>query len=140
MNSDFICNLFRQFRQQVAIPRSGSELRPVIEKLCIFIEEHRELLRILAKSNSDQDFAQFLGEVYGELIRELDHVQALKNLSPEDLQFLMLYSAGGSYFVLRSWILDSVKKGPVEMADYLYSLLIKTEALIQSSMTEWKIQ
>ena len=131
-------DLYQDLRQQVKIPKSTDDIRPVIEKLCDYLNQHLELLRILIRSNSDTDFAKFMNDIYMELAKECSHMSALKKLSQEDLQLLSLYSAGGSYFVLRSWILGSIKKSPAEMADYVYDLVNKTEQLLISSLSERK--
>ena len=123
-------DLYRELRKNISLPRTLAEIRPVVEQLCIYMNEHRELLRILVQNNSDTDFASFINDVYLELAKDYSHMAALKRLSQEDIQFMTLYSAGGSYFVLRSWILGSFKKSPQEMADYVYSLFAKTDHLI----------
>ncbi len=131
-------DLYRELRQQVKMPKSTDEIRPVIEKLCYYLDDHLELLRILIRSNSDTDFANFMNDIYLELAKEYSHMDVLKKLSKEDIQLLTLYSAGGSYFVLRSWIMGSIKKSPKEMADYVYGLVDKTEKLLLSSLSERK--
>ena len=131
-------DLYHELRQEIKIPKSPEDIRPIIEKLCAYMGDHLELLRILIRNNSDTDFASLINEIYLEIIKEYRHIDALQKLSQEDLQFLTLYSAGGSYFVLRSWIMGSFKKTPTEMADYVCDLLNKTELLLASGISEWK--
>ena len=38
-------DLFHQLRQQVNIPKSTADIHSVIEKLCIFLNEHLDLLK-----------------------------------------------------------------------------------------------
>lgn len=131
-------DLYHELRRQVKIPETAEDIRPMIETLCTNMNAHIDLLRILIRSNSDTDFSKFICEVYMEVITEYSHMDILKKLSREDLQLLMLYSAGGSYFVLRSWIMGQFKKSPKEMADYVCDLLSKTELLLKSSLSERK--
>lgn len=123
-------DLFRELRQKISLPGTLGDIRYVVEQLCIYMNDHQELLRILVQNNSDTDFANFINDAYLELAKDYSHMAALKKLSQEDVQFMTLYSAGGSYFVLRSWIMGSFKKSPQEMADYVYSLFTKTNQLI----------
>ena len=123
-------DLFRELRQKISLPGTLGDIRYVVEQLCIYMNDHQELLRILVQNNSDTDFANFINDAYLELAKDYSHMAALKKLSQEDIQFMTLYSAGGSYFVLRSWIMGSFKKSPQEMADYVYSLFTKTNQLI----------
>lgn len=123
-------DLYRELRQKISLPGAAGDIRSVLEPLCIYTNDHQELLRILIQNNSDTDFASFINDVYLELVKDYRHMAALKKLSQEDIQFMTLYSAGGSYFVLRSWIMGSFQKSPQEMADYVYSLIAKTHQLI----------
>lgn len=123
-------DLFRELRQKISLPGTLGDIRYVVEQLCIYMNDHQELLRILVQNNSDTDFANFINDAYLELAKDYSHMAALNKLSQEDIQFMTLYSAGGSYFVLRSWIMGSFKKSPQEMADYVYSLFTKTNQLI----------
>ena len=122
------------------MPESIEDIRPVAEKLCIFLNEHRALLRIFIRSNSDSDFVNYMNDVYSELAREYRHIPALKKLSQEDVRLLTLYNTGGSYFVLRSWIMGSIQKTPKEMADYVYSVVEKTRQLMITTLSEPKIR
>lgn len=127
-------DLYRELLQQVKLPQATGDIRPMIEKLCVFLDDHQELLRILVRSNSDTEFADFMQDMYLELAKEYSHLGMLKRLDQEDIALLTLYSTGGSYFVLRSWIMGSIKKTPREMADYVYSLVDKTKQLLMSSL------
>ena len=125
-------DFYRELRQKISLPGTLGDIRYVVEQLCIYMNDHQELLRILVQNNSDTDFADFINDTYLELAKDYSHMAALKKLSQEDIQFMTLYSAGGSYFVLRSWIMGSFKKSPQEMADYVYSLIAKTDQLIRT--------
>ena len=131
-------DLYYELRQQIGIPLSIAEIHPVIEKLCDYMNAHIELLRILVRSNSDMDFTNFMNDIYLELAKEFRHSEVLQNLSQEDIQLLSLYSTGGSYFILRGWIMGTIKKTPKEMADYVTNLINKTTALLISSLSERK--
>ena len=133
-------DLYRELRQRVEMPESIEDIRPVAEKLCIFLNEHRALLRIFIRSNSDSDFVNYMNDVYSELAREYSHIPALKKLSQEDVRLLTLYNTGGSYFVLRNWIMGSIQKTPKEMADYVYSVVEKTRQLMIATLSDPKIR
>lgn len=136
---DVQLDLYRELQQKIPLPKSSKEIRPVLEKLCVFMNDHLELVRIIIQSNSDTDFVHFISDVYSALIGDFSHINAMNKLSKEDQQLIMLFSAGGSYFVLRSWILDSNRRSPKEMADYIYALLKKTELMLMSTLSEHRI-
>lgn len=128
IRQDMYCDL----RRHVAMPQNAEDFPMTIEKLCMYINDHREMIRVLLQSSSDADFADFMNEVYLELAREYSHMEMLRKLSMEDIRLMTLYSTGGSYFVLRSWVMGSIQKTPKQMADYVANLLSKTEALLQT--------
>lgn len=129
-------DLYHELRQTIPMPSSPEEVRTTIEKLCGFMEDRMELLRTIIRSNSDADFAAFVNELYLEIWQELGQLSALRNLNQEDARMLTLYFAGGSYFVMRHWLLGNVRKTSREMAFYLYELLNKTDWQIISAHLE----
>ena len=75
-----------------------------------------------------------MNDLYLELGKEFSYMDALKKLNREDIELLTLYSTGGSYFVLRNWIMGSIRKTPKEMADFVSSLASKMEQLLFEKM------
>lgn len=134
LRQDFYLGL----RSQVKIPKTIEDIRPVVVTLCECLNEHIDLLRVLIENNSDTDFASFLCEIYLESSKEYANHHFLKKLCPEDIQLVCLYCAGGSYFVLRNWVMGDVKKSPREIADNVYDLLVKTEFLFARGCSEGK--
>ena len=120
-------DLFYEMHQTVGIPHSNPEIKTAIEKLCAFMEKNMEQMRIIIKGTSESDFTSFVSDIYVELWNEIRKVNILADLNDEDLQLLILYSAGGSYFVLRHWLLGNIRKSSKEMAAYLYELLNKMD-------------
>ena len=123
-------DLYQQLREKISLPKTLEDVRPVVEQLCVYMNDHRDVICMLLRNNTDTDIAGFISDVYLELAKDYSHMPALKQLSREDIRFMTLYSAGGSYFVLRSWIMGSFRKTPQEMADYVYSLFMKTDDLL----------
>lgn len=119
--------LYYEIKKRIRMPKTPEDIRSEMEKLCSYMEENAELLRIIIQSNTDTDFVIFINSIYAELWNEFCNVGVLKNLNSEDGQLLALYCAGGSYFVLRQWLLGYIHKTSKQMADYVYALLNKTD-------------
>ena len=120
-------DLYYDLRQCVGLPQKQEDIRVTIEKMCNYMENNVELLRIIIKSSTDTDFVLFINGIYEEIWNEIGNVGVLKKLNSEDVQLLALYCAGGSYFVLRQWLLGNIHKSSKQMADYVYELLNKTD-------------
>lgn len=120
-------DLYYEFWKELPVPRGPEDVKPAIEKLCSYMEQNQNLLRLLILNNSDTDFANFINEIYMEVWDEYGQLSILKNLEQEDIRLLMLYCAGGSYFILRSWVMGNIRKSAGEMADYVYELVNKMD-------------
>lgn len=57
-------------------------------------------------------------------LRQLNIVRDLKQ---EDAKLLTLYCAGGSYYALKHWLMGNTQKSAQEMAEYICTLLKKTD-------------
>lgn len=126
-------DLYFDLKRVVGVPASQTEVEKTIEKLCRYLEEHAELLRVIIRNNSDEDFVVFINSIYAEIWAELSCVGTLKSLSDEDVKLLTLYCAGGSYFILRHWLLGNVHKSSKEMAAYVYEILNITDWVMLST-------
>lgn len=126
-------DLYFDLKRVVGVPASQTEVEKTIEKLCCYLEEHAELLRVIIRNNTDEDFVVFINSIYAEIWAELSGVGILKSLSDEDIKLLTLYCAGGSYFILRHWLLGNVHKSSKEMAAYVYEILNKTDWVMLST-------
>lgn len=120
-------NLYHELKTSIPLPQSSGDIRQSIEQLCSFMEHHMDLLGIIIRCNSDTDFLTFVNEIYIENWSEYSKLPAFKKLDPADIKLLTLYCAGGSYFVLRHWMLGNIQKSAKEIAAYVYELLNKTD-------------
>ena len=118
---------FWQIQKKVQLPHTRVQLREAIEQLCTLMEKNMDMIRLLIKNSSESDFTAFITELYQEVWDNIRSLKLLSNLEDEDVQMLILYSAGGSYFILRQWLLGNVRKNAKEMSDYLFRLLNRTD-------------
>lgn len=126
-------DLYFDLKRVVGVPISQTEVEKTIEKLCFYLDEHVELLRVIIRNNTDEDFVVFINSIYAEIWAEISGVGMMKGLSDEDVKLLTLYCAGGSYFILRHWLLGNVHKSAKEMAVYVYEILNKTDWVMLST-------
>lgn len=128
---DVLCEIQRDMyydlKRTVGVPVSHDEVASTIENLCSYLEEHADLLRVIIQNNTDTDFVVFINSICTEIWSEINNVAVLQRLSEEDIKLLTLYSAGGSYFILRHWLLGNVHKSSKQMAAYVYGILNKTD-------------
>lgn len=116
---------FNEIYEMVAKPTSIQDIHRYMEDVCVFLEERREKLKVLVLSNTDTLFVQVLMDVYKE-IAQSNKLKMFEELDEGSIELLSLYSSGGSYFILRQWLLGKIDKTPEEIAAVAYTLLDKT--------------
>lgn len=112
------------------VPISGKALtiqnaREYLEQFCTYLYEHAELVKILMRSNTDQDFAHLLNEFNRSLWDIKDQVHSLNHLDAKDLWLISVFLGSGCYNLLRLWLIEDIQKSPKEVAALLYGLIIK---------------
>lgn len=126
-------DLYHEIRQTIRVPKTPEDLKPCLDEICAYIAKHRDMLQLLINSSSDSDFALFISDIYLELWNEVRGMDIFQNYDAEDAKLISLFGAGGSYFLLRHWLLGNIQKSPQELSDYIYSLMTKTNAAALSN-------
>ena len=115
-------NMIRDVKAFARTDKMGKNLQISREGLCQYVYDQAELLRILFKTRTDDEFVESLQALYKEQFAPLRY-KSIKN-QDEDSQKLMAYCyAGGFYYILRQWILEPIHKTPTEVADIMYRFL-----------------
>lgn len=131
--------LFTEMWDTIDRPSSLEDLEHYLEQVCNYFIEHSKLLELLILNHSDAVFVRVLNEIYAETWKHASGLQAFKAFDDESAKIFALYAGGGSYYILRSWLLGEIKKTPKEIAALSYSLLINTdwkEMVMQLSQLE----
>lgn len=115
-------NIIRDVQTFARKDKMDQNLQNWLEDLCRYLYDHAELLRILFKTRTDDEFVESIQALYKEQFNPL-HYKDIGN-QDEDSQKLMTYCyAGGFYYILRQWILEPIHKTPKEVANIMYTFL-----------------
>ena len=115
-------NMIRDVQTFARKDKMGKNLQSWLEDLCQYLYNHAELLRILFKTRTDDEFVESIQALYKEQFDSF-HYKAIEN-QDEDSQKLMAYCyADGFYYILRQWILEPIHKTPAEVAGIMYRFL-----------------
>lgn len=126
-------DLYKEIVTGFSLPKTTDDLKPVFLHFCHYIEENSSLVQVLLFNNSETTFALFLNEIIEDIWQDLTEREESLALSREEIQLMLWYVSGGSYFLLRRWLQGNIRKNADEMAEYLYTLVMKTEHLITRS-------
>lgn len=116
--------LFNTLRKQIKSPTSTEDVYRFLEDVCQFMADNSDTLRALVLSNSDDVFVSILNEIYEEIIAEVAGMDMFRKYDADGMKIFSLYCSGGSYFLLRHWLLGELEKTPQEIAAMAYSLMV----------------
>lgn len=110
--------LLAQIQSEVKDERLST--RQHLEKLCVFLDEHAELVRILLRNDSGEALEGVLMRLPGVFGPELRRLKS--HFDEESFDLFIEMVAAGSNHLIRRWMLGGIKKTPQEMADFLYDV------------------
>lgn len=103
--------------------RTPDEVKACLSKVCEYIYEHGDLIRLLIQANVDMEIASSISGLYRDFREDKSRLGVLKNADDDSLQMTAAFIGGGCYFMIRKWLLDNIRKTPEEVADLLFKIL-----------------
>lgn len=94
-----------------------------LESTCCYFYEHVDLLRILFKYRTDEEFVVFLNDICREQFPEIRSKGYFNETDDETMRLGTYYFAGGIYYILRQWLLEPIHKTPQEVAALICRIL-----------------
>lgn len=98
--------------------------REYMERICTYLHEHRQLMRILLESKTDEDILEIVSETnrryWSQYGSQNQHV-----LDEAGTTLMVTFFSAGTYYMIRQWLLDSVEKTPREVADMVFRFVTK---------------
>lgn len=111
MQSEFI----EEIRKSLKKPLTEKDL----EQILTYLMEHSDLVNIFIRYNSDREWT----EMFRSLHQDICDASILDCLDEESQQLLYTFLAGGTFFLLRQWLSDGMKKTPEEVAGIVLNLV-----------------
>ena len=97
-----------------------SDLPQYIESLLTDLYEHADEIKVFLKNNTSSDLLTFISHTF-ELF--LNQYNFSTKLDADSLKLLAAFTTGGSYHMLRQWLLGEIEKTPKEMTDLIINVL-----------------
>lgn len=112
----------KQFSRTFSSSKEMADEKMFVLKLCEFLSENAELVRILMQNDVSEPYAE---EIYYALSScFLGAKTVLYQGKPADndtLRLINSYFSAGIYALIRQWLLEEIPKTPAEIADLIYS-------------------
>lgn len=90
--------------------------------VCEYLYERRELIRILLRSNTEEELLRTISETnrrfWSRFGQNRDH-----ELDENSAKLMVTYFSSGAYFMIRQWLLEGVEKSPCEIAELILGFM-----------------
>lgn len=98
--------------------RGSLDFRVSTEIMCQYFYDHADVLRVLLRNFSGQDFARMLNQTYQKILDS----SILKDADKDNIKLMTAYLAGGGIFLLSTWLSEDIQKSPQETARLIASM------------------
>ncbi len=100
-----------------------TEAEPFMAKICTYLKEKADIVKVLFLCETDDDLAATLSEI-NQHIWENDQT-LIRNLAldPDNTRLLSSFFIAGAYQLIRLWLLDDIQKTPEEVARLVCSVI-----------------
>lgn len=94
-----------------------------IENICSYFYDHSAIIKVLFLNSSMDALTNAINKMFHHIL--LMKKQTTKSISVEDdaIKLISTYLFGGSYFMLRQWLMEDTQKKPEEIAKLLMQLV-----------------
>lgn len=124
MIGEIMCETEQAWRRKEQQP-----LQTSIEIMCRYFYDHADVIRLLLRNFSGQDFTRILNRTYETII----HSAVVKDYEEDDVKLITAYLAGGGVFLLNTWLKEDIQKGPEEIARLITGLFSENILLKQTT-------
>ena len=129
--NDIKYEIFQEVAAFAEKAASKGDTRKWLELACCYFYEHSDILKILFRYRTDDDFVLFLNERFNEQYPNLINKGYFTDVDDDTMRLGTFYYAGGIYYILRQWITEPLNAAMLEevlqkMGDEGRTMLIST--------------
>lgn len=125
--NDLKCDIFQEVAALAEKNAAKGDIKKWLESTCCYFYEHSDMLKILFRYRTDDEFVMFLNERFNEEYPDLMSKGYFTNVDCDTMRLGAFYYAGGIYYILRQWLTEPINKTPQEVAVLICHLLNFTE-------------
>ena len=95
-----------------------------MERICAYLYDHRERMRILLECKTDEDILEIVSETNR---RYWSHFGGSREhgLDADGVKLMVTFFSAGVYYMIRRWLLEDVEKSPGEVAELIFHLVTR---------------
>ena len=120
---DICQELIRNMKKLYHTPDTREDAEECFVSIYEYMYRHADLIRILIRTHADREIAAAIGEIYRNICAERERITFLQAADDQTLQMTAAFLGGGSYYLIREWLLENIPKTPREIAALMFEIL-----------------
>lgn len=94
-----------------------------IKNICSYFYDHATIVKVLISNSSTEDLTHVINQLFHRLLEI--KAQSVKPfpIGDDAIHLFSTYIVGGSYFMLRQWLMEDIQKTPEEIAKMLMQFI-----------------
>lgn len=113
---DFI----REFYETPEAKRDIIDVRMLITRMCRFLHQNVETVKIFIRNSSDADFPELFQLVSESFLESRVVLYKGQTVDEDTLRLMTAFFSHGMHSLIRQWLMEDIPKTPEEVADILY--------------------
>ncbi|MGN1003400.1 MAG: TetR-like C-terminal domain-containing protein [Oscillospiraceae bacterium] len=126
---DIEMELIAQGKKLAAVPRTIQEVETYLVKLCSYLYEHADLIRVLMNSSTDTDLSLMINDLDQSVLQIISGRKEYRGLDADSVRLISTSLAGGGYYLVRQWLLEDIRKTPEEVAALIFRMISREYTL-----------
>lgn len=118
---DILYEMQAEFMEEMSNSLKKPQTEHDLEQILIYLQDHSNLVTLFIRYNSDDEWT----EMFRTLHHDICDAQILKDLDAESEELFYTFLAGGTYFLLRQWLIAGMDKSPKEVAAIVLRIINK---------------
>ena len=114
-----------QLRSLAPTEQTPETARMYMERICAYLYERCDLMRILLESQTDEDILEIVSETnrryWSQFGKKSQH-----GLDEAGVRLMVTFYSSGAYYMIRQWLLEDVEKTPKEVAELVFRFVIRS--------------
>ena len=118
---DILNEMQAEFMEEMRESMKKLQTEHDLEQILIYLQNHSDLVTLFIRYNSDEEWT----DMFRTLHHDICDAQILKDLDSESEELFYTFLAGGTYFLLRQWLIAGMDKSPKEVASLILRIINK---------------
>ena len=124
---DVLLDMQQQFvgkiQNKYDVSRFNKSPEAFVEEICTVLYDNADFIKISIKNNLEDNIINLSCTAFQNYLKTNNLLNKKSDLDDNDLKLLVAFMSGGSYFMIRQWLLEDICKSPKEITKMVLSVI-----------------